>query len=169
MSVAWRLAQAGFGVTVHEKSTTGTEASWAAAGMLSPGGEFEDDSPLARMAVESRDLYRAFVEELQRTSGVEIDFQESGALELAYSSDEMTLLHERTRRQAAIGIPSKRVSPEQVAIFWPRLRREELAGGYFYPGDATVDPRHVTAALRICCERAGVCVAEHSEISLTTR
>ena len=164
MSVAWRLSQAGFAVTVYEKSTIGSEASWAGAGMLAPGGEFEEDSELARMAVASRDLYRGFVEELQGASGVQIDFQESGALELAYTAEELEALNHRAERQRAIGIPSRQVIPEQIGIFWPRLSKEAIAGGYFYPGDASVDPRHVMAALRVACLKTGVKVAEGAEV-----
>jgi glycine oxidase len=168
MSAAWRLAQAGFAVMVYEKSTVGGEASWAGAGMLAPGGEFEGDSELARLAVESRDLYPAFVDELRRESGLAIDLQETGALEVAYSAEEMRLLDERAERQAAIGIPSKRVSTEQITTFWPLLNKEQLAGGYFYPGDAAVDPRHVMGALRIACEKAGVTVVEPGEVKSIT-
>jgi glycine oxidase len=164
MSIAWRLAQAGFTVTVHEKSTIGGEASWAGAGMLAPGGEFDEDSEMARLAVESRDLYRAFIEELQRESKREIDFQETGALDLAYSADELAQLTARAERQTALGIPSRPVTAEQISTFWPRVRKEELAGGYFYPGDASVNPRDVTAALRVCCTNLGVTLNEHHEI-----
>jgi glycine oxidase len=166
MSIAWRLAQAGFTVTVFEKSTIGGEASWAGAGMLSPGGEFDEDSEMARLAVESRDLYRHFVEELQRESKLEIDFQETGALDLAYSAAELTQLAARAERQAAIGIPSRPVSAEQIATFWPRVRKEELAGGYFYPGDASVNPRDVVTALRVACTNRGVKLIEKNEIHI---
>ncbi len=165
MSVAWRLGQAGFSVTLFEKNTVGREASWAAAGMLSPGGEFEEDSEEARLAVESRDLYRDYVHELERVSGIEIDFQEAGALEPAYSETELAEHEARAERQKAIGIPSKRLTAEQIGTFWPRVRKEDLAGGYFYPGDALVDPRQVTAALRIACEKAGVTVLEQREVT----
>ncbi len=165
MSIAWRLAQAGFNVTVNEKARIGGEASWAGAGMLAPGGEFEEDSELARLAVESRDLYRQFIEELQSESGVNIDFQETGALDLAYSDEELTCLAQRAERQTAFGIPSRRVTTEQIATFWPRVRKQNLAGGYFYPGDAAVNPRDVMAALRMACSKAGVTVKEHSEVT----
>jgi glycine oxidase len=164
MSVAWRLAQAGFAVTVYEKSMIGGEASWAGAGMLAPGGEFEDDSALARMAVGARDLYRSFVDELQRESSLEIDFQETGALEIAYSAEELKRLGKRAEAQLTLGIPSKGISPEQIGAFWPHVNREQLAGGYFYPGDAAVDPRHVMSCLRMVCEKSGVVLAERSEV-----
>jgi glycine oxidase len=44
------------------------------------------------------------------------------------------------------------------------VNQQELAGGYFYPGDAAVNPRDVMAALRVACEKRGVHVAEESEI-----
>jgi glycine oxidase len=164
MSVAWRLAQTGLAVTVHEKGVIGGEASSAGAGMLAPGGEFEDDSELTRLALESRGLYPAFVAELQREAGVAIDLRESGALDVAYSTEELALLHRRAERQTAIGIPSKQLKPGQIAIFWPRLRTESLAGGYFYPADACVNPREVLAALRLCCQKSGVRLLEHSQV-----
>ena len=117
--------------------------------MLAPGGEFDEDSEMARLAIASRDLYRAFVDELRSASGAEIDFQETGALEVAYSLEDLQRLEQRAERQTSIGIPSKRVSPEQIATFWPRLNKAGLTGGYFYPGDAAVNPRDVVAALRI--------------------
>jgi len=166
MSAAWRLAQAGFTVSVFEKSRIGGEASWAGAGMLSPGGEFDEDSEMARLAVESRDLYRNFVEELQRESKLAIDFQETGALDLAYSAAELAQLAARAERQTAIGIPSRPVSAEQITTFWPRVRKEDLAGGYFYPGDASVNPRDVVAALRAACTNRGVKLIEHTEIHI---
>jgi glycine oxidase len=164
MSIAWRLSQAGLRVTVYDKGIIGREASWAGAGMLAPGGEFDEDSSLARLAIESRDLYPDFIEELQRASGVNIDFQETGALDLAFSQDELLNLGQRSQRQASLGIPSRRVTAEQITTFWPRVRTQGLAGGYFYPGDAAVNPRDVIAALRAGCERAGVVLLEHKTV-----
>jgi glycine oxidase len=120
---------------------------------------------LARLAVESRGLYPAFVEELRREAGVEIDFQETGALDVAYSAEELKLLEERAARQAAMGIASKGLTRAQISTFWPRLRQEDLAGGYFYPGDAFVNPREVVAALRVCCSQAGVRLLEETEVA----
>ncbi len=56
--------------------------------MLAPGGEIEESSPLASLALESRRLYAGFVRELESISGHRIDFQERGALDLAYSEAE---------------------------------------------------------------------------------
>lgn len=165
MSAAWRLAQNGWRVTVFDRGPIGGEASWAGAGMLSLGGEIEAGSPLAAWAFESRRLYRDFVRELQESSGIEIDYQECGALDLAYSQEELERLNRRAAAQAAIGINSKLLDLGQVTAFWPRVRREGFAGARFYSDDAIVNPRELVAALEVVCRRAGVCIIPHCAVT----
>jgi len=155
MSAAWRLAQSGWQVTVYEQGSYSAEASWAGAGMLAPGGEIEAPSPLAAFAIESRQLYAQFVRELEQASGLKIDYGECGALDLAYSPEELAALDGKASRQEALGIPSKAVPATHVSQFWPRVRVEGLVGARFYPGDGIVDPRDLLAALRIACEKLG--------------
>jgi glycine oxidase len=164
LSVAWRLAQAGNIVSIFDQSIAGGEASWAGAGMLAPGGELDECSELACLAIASRRMYAAFVRELEQASGLPIDYQECGALELAYSEKEMCELEQRAERQKGLGISSKRIAPSHVLTFWPRLRREGLVGGRFYAGDATVNPRELTHALRTVCRRSSVSVSEHVRV-----
>jgi glycine oxidase len=156
LSTAWRLAQRGWRVTVLDQGTLGGEASWAGAGMLAPGGEIEAPSELAALALESRGLYGAFIHELTAASGLAIDFQEMGAVDLAYSADELASLDTRAERQAVIGIESKPVLPARVTAFWPRVRKEGLVGARFYPGDGLVSPRDVVLALCAVCRQLGV-------------
>ncbi len=165
LSVAWRLAQSGWQVEVFDKAQVGQEASWAAAGMLAPGGEVDGDSPLAQLAVESRQLFRNFVPSLEAESGVSIDMQEAGALDLAYSNDQLNQLHQKAMVQSAIGIGSRMLSPKQIETFWPRVRREGLAGARFYPGDGIVNPREMVAALKIAARARGVEVHEDRAVT----
>jgi glycine oxidase len=165
MSVAWELARAGCRVTVFEKNQVGGEASWAAAGMLSPGGEMEGPSSLASLALQSRELYRQFVQDLEEASGLAIDYQECGALDLAYSRSELQALEGRAAEQQTGGIHSKAVSAEHILAFWPRLRRAGLAGGRFYANDAIVNPREVTIALAAACRNLDVTVRQNSAVT----
>jgi glycine oxidase len=156
LTVAWRLAQHGYQVTVFDKGAMGGESSWAGAGMLAPGGEIDEPSALALMAIESRCLYPAFVRELVEASGLAVDFLEQGAIDLAYSQAEMAALEARAARQAEMGIESKPVTPKRVATFWPRVRSEGLVGARFYPGDGLVNPREAVIALCAACRKLGV-------------
>ena len=156
LSTAWRLAQLGWRVTVYDQSSFGGEASWAGAGMLSPGGEIDAPSPLATLVIESRALYPEFIRELEQASGLLIDYQECGALDLAYSEAELAALEAKAVSQSALGITSKPVSVERVTQFWPRIRHDGLVGARFYPGDAIVNPRQVVAALGVACQNLAV-------------
>ena len=165
MSIAWRLAQQHFKVTVFEKGSIGGEASWAGAGMLAPGGEFDEPSPLALMALESRSLYADFVRELERASGLAIDYQECGALDLSYDAADWGLLLARAERQATFGLTSKILKTEQVSTFWPRVRSEGLTGALFYPGDAIVNPRELVLALAAACRQLDVTVLQNTPVN----
>ncbi len=164
LSLAWRLTQGGWSVHVFDRSAAGSEASWAGAGMLAPGGEFGASSRLAELAVESRQEYGPFVRELEDESAEKIDFQECGALDLAFSKEELESLHRRAHGQVALGIPSKALEPSQVHAFWPRIAQENLAGARFYPQDAIVNPREVVTALKIACSARGVLLHEHCPV-----
>jgi glycine oxidase len=146
-SIAWRLAQAGVAVTLLDSGGLGGEASWAGAGMLAPGGEFVSRSHWAEFALKSLALYPAFVEELQSESGVPIDYRPCGALEIARSDAEWQELLVRRAAQEALAI-----------------RSEIRADGLFYPGDALVDPRHVTSALRCACQKRQVHIRERTRV-----
>ena len=160
LSIAWRLAISGNEVTVFEKGSAAGEASWAGAGMLAPGGEVDSNSPLAQSAVEARRMYPSFVAELKAASEVPVDFQQRGGIDLAYSEAERIALEEKRIRQQQLDIHSKLLEAKQIATFWPRVRREGLQAGVFYPDDAIVDPRGVTKALVQACRKTGVVLRE---------
>ena len=165
LSISWRLAQQGFRVSLFEKGSIGKEASWAGAGMLSPGGEFDSSSPLLKLAVESRRLYRDFVRELEQISQTEIDYQECGALELAYGTAGWEALRNRSEEQTVLGIRTKTLDLQQVRTFWPRVRLEGLTGAIFYSDDAIVNPRDLVTALKVACGHAAVTISEDAAIS----
>lgn len=165
MSIAWRLAQQGWPVTIFDKGSIGGEASWAGAGMLAPGGEVEGPSALAAFSLESRRLYAPFVHEVEQASGIRIDYQECGALDVAYSPEELAALEDRAMRQADLGISSKPLTAAQIAAFWPRVRNQGLAGGRFYPEDAIVNPRELVAALKQACIKLGARLLENCPVS----
>ena len=159
-SIAWRLAQAGCKVTILEAGSLGGEASWAGAGMLAPGGEIVSRSAWADFALESLGLYCGFVEELQRESDRPIDYQQRGAVEVAFTSDEWEHLQARAAAQSGIGIVSESVDAAGVRELIPMFQRE-FAGARYFPADALVDPRDVMSALRSACTSRGVEIHEH--------
>ena len=154
LSLAWRLAQRGARVTVLDRSAAAGEASWAAAGMLAPGGEFESGET-ARFAVESLRMYPEFVRELKETCRCPIDFRVCGTLEIDSDADP--------ERQAQNGIRSYAVDLVEAMKLAPGM--PPIEGTFrFYPDDALVDPREACRALLSACRALGVRVVENCEV-----
>lgn len=151
MSCAWRLSRKGTAVTVFDAGEAAREASWAGAGMLAPGGEFEQASPLSEAALLSLAEYPEFVGELESETGIAIDFRRCGAVEVAFTDAEAEALHRKGGRQATMGIHSEQCVQDG---------REARC----YPGDSVVDPRDVTRALLAACRSRGVEIYEHEPV-----
>ncbi len=169
-SIAWRLAQRGFQVTIADRGRLGAQASWAGAGMLAPGGEVSGPSLWAHRTVESLRLYPGYVRELEAESGMKIDFRICGALELAYTDYEAFDLNRKASSQATLGIRSTSLDPVEVRTLAPALATDGLTGARHYPDDAIVDPRDVIRALKVVLTARGVSLHEETRVDrLTTK
>src|SRR5713226_10239617 len=98
-SIACLLSKAGCRVVLIDGGSFGGEASAAGAGMLAPGGEYREPSPAAQFAIESLAMYPAFVRQLEKESGVPIDYRNCGAIELAYERERWHALQARAEVQ----------------------------------------------------------------------
>ena len=155
LSCAWRLAQRGWRVTIFDTGQAAQQASWAGAGMLSPGGEIDSDVALAKLALRSLDLYPVFIRELEEDSGLSVEYRPSAAIEVAMNSATEAALADRAVRQSAIGIESEACTYEGHAA-----RR--------YPHEALTDPLSLNDALREACRARGVSLREHEAVQQVT-
>lgn len=167
-SIAWRLAQAGLRVTLLDAGAMGSEASWAGAGMLAPGGEIEKAGPWTALALESAALYPAFAAELEAASGLDVDYRACGAIEVARDDAEWLRMAARAEAQRAAGISSRPLDPLEFREAAPLIAPGPWRA-LFYPSDAIVDPRRVMRALRVALTALGVrieegCAAESIEL-----
>jgi len=159
LSIAWRLAQAGYEVTVKDAGRIAGQASWAAAGMLTPAGEFHTESRWTQLALESLAEYGAFVEELTAATGVQIDYRVCGALELAFTDAERDVL-DRPRPE---GIRMEEVTVAGASYFAP-IPLTGVRAARWFPNEAVVDPRHVCTALLAACRGLGVEIRENETV-----
>ncbi len=139
LSLAITLRRAGYSVLVLERGEPGREASYAAAGMLAP---FEEGNPgiLFRFAQASAALYPEFVRELEDSSGINVDFQQRGALRIADSP--------------AVGNDGAELSVEHAKRLEPAL---DLDGRAAYRlEEQWLDPRLLMKAILIAAKHLGV-------------
>jgi glycine oxidase len=163
-AIAWLLSKSGCSVVLMDAGRFGGEASSAGAGMLAPGGEYREPSPAAQFAIESLAMYPAFVRQLEKESGVPIDYRNCGAIELAYERERWRALQARASVQRKFGIPVHLLCPSSLSAVAPGLNSEGLFGALYYDKDACVAPADLLRALRELCDRGGVKIMENSPV-----
>jgi glycine oxidase len=153
LSIGWRLAAAGLGVTLFDRGDAG--ASLAATGMLAAATELEPGgAELLALALESRSLWPRYLAELESEAGIDIDYRREGILTVALGRDEVDRLRFRHDLQARAGLTTHWLDGPQVRAMEPALRPSASAG-IFCADDHQVDPRRLLAALRRALARHG--------------
>lgn len=167
-SIALRLTQAGLRVSLIEKGRIGSEASRAAAGMLSPQGESQSPGPFFDLCLRSRALYRDFAQELLDLSGVDPEYKDEGTLAVVFDHEN---LEERTawaRWQRNAGLPIEFVAADELRRLEPAIA-ESASTAIFLPQEHQIENRRLMDALEIAIRNAGVEILEGTEVISITR
>ncbi len=142
-------------VLLLERGVAGEGTSWAAAGMLTPQSEADDEGAFFQLSMASLRMYRKFVEELKLESGIDPEYDDAGLLVLASSGNEMAVLESRAAWQRAAGMSVDILNSAEVLLLEP-LITANVPGGLFMPGDHQVVPRKLAMALVDSCRRRNV-------------
>jgi glycine oxidase len=164
LSVAWRARAQGMSVAVFERGSFGEGATHVAAGMLAPVAEVEfgeDGRRLLDMGMRSALMWPDFASELEDASGVEVGLRRSGTLVVARDEDEARELERQLAFREGLGLRAVRMRASEARALEPALA-PTVRLALHAPEDHSVDPRLVSAALRVACERAGVKLREHT-------
>jgi glycine oxidase len=155
LACAWRAAARGARVCVLEAERPAAGATGVAAGMLAPAGEASwGEDALLTLNLESLRRWPGFADELERTSEVEVGFAQQGALHVALDRDEAESLRRRHDLHRQLGIEAEWLTGGACRKLEPGLATA-VRGGTHVPGEASVDPRRVAAALLGALDRDG--------------
>lgn len=159
-SIAFDLSSRGHRVILFDRQQPGREASWAAAGMLSPGPDEPAALPLVPLAKQSLALYPAFISAVEAASGHQTGFAQDGTIEVFVLSgggaDDPEAERDRVLAEhQALGLASEPVSIEQARQMEPALGPSAQAAMWL-PYEATVEPRLLTQAVLEAAGSQGV-------------
>jgi glycine oxidase len=141
-------------VLLLDRGPTGQGTSRAAAGMLTPLSEADDQGPFFQLSRASHALYPKFVEELMHESGLDVGYSSEGLLCLASSEDAATTLRRRYDWQKRAGFDVELLSADDVHKMEP-LITAPICAAVFMPGERGVTPRRLVNALREACSNRG--------------
>lgn len=137
-------------VLVVDRGPTGQGTSRAAAGMLAPLSEADDQGPLFQLCRAGHAMYPRFVEELRAETKVDIGYSTQGVLCLATSDEAAAVLRRRYDWQKQAGFDLQLLCGEDVRQMEP-LITAEISAAVFIPGETGVAPRRLVNALRESC------------------
>jgi glycine oxidase len=151
---AYELACAGLRVTVIERAEPGAEASGASAGLLSA---FTTDrsGPLATLYRLSRDLYEPLAGILRNESGVDIEHERTGHLELCMGDEEARWAQEVATEHRGGPERVEYLTAEAVRDLEPEVTRE-ARGALFLPRNEWIHSGRLVTALVRAATRRGV-------------
>src|SRR5258708_4796341 len=114
-------------VLLLDRGTIGRGTSRAAAGMLSPLSEADQQGPFFQLSRASQVLYDSFVAELERETGLDVGYSTEGLLSLAASGENAAELQKRYEWQRKEGFAVELLSPAEVCKMEPLDGKSLLA------------------------------------------
>jgi glycine oxidase len=164
LACAWRAARHGARVCVLERDRPAAGASGVAAGMLAPVGEASwGEESLLAFNLDSLRRWPEFAAELEADSDSEVGFAAQGALHVALDRDEAEALRRRHDLHRRHRLDSEWLSGSACRQVEPGLTTA-LRAGVRVPGEASVDPRRLMAALLSALDEHDVEVHTGAEV-----
>ncbi len=151
---AYELATAGLRVTVIERGEPGGEATGASAGLLSAFSA-ERSGAIGELARLSRDLYAPLAQALLAESGIDIEHERAGHIELCMAEAEVGWAQKLAAEHANGGERLEFLAADDLFRIEPELTRE-ARGGLLLPRNEWVNTGRLVAALVRAATRRGV-------------
>ena len=151
-SIAFELSRRNLRVAVVDRQELMREASWAAAGMLSPAPDCPAAIPLVPLGRASLALYPQFVASIEESSNMRIGYCTDGALEVLFHGDAERELSTLVALHHGLGLACEPLRLEEAGEMAPAL------------DEASVDSRELNAALLAATKTAGVTLCPGVEV-----
>jgi glycine oxidase len=154
-SIAFQLAAEKLKIVVLDRQQPGREASWAAAGMLSPAPDSPRDRLLVPLSKESLRLYPEFVRAIEESSGKPVDYTRKGTLQIFTGALAEAERNAMLAEHRELGLASEAISLSDARKLEPALNPAVRAVVHL-PEEESVDPRLLMDSLLAAAANRGV-------------
>ncbi len=153
-SIAFELSRRNVRVVLLDRQELMREASWAAAGMLSPAPDCPAAIPLVPLGLASLATYPHFIPDIEEASGKRAGYRTGGTLEALFHGDAERELSTLVALHHGLGLACEAISIEEAQVMEPALGRE-ARGAAFLPDEASVNTRALAATVIAAAESSG--------------
>src|SRR6185437_9162424 len=163
-AIALRLAQEKLRVALLDRQQPGREASWAAAGMLSPAPDHAASIPLVPFGRASLNLYPAFVAEVEEISQRRTGYRSEGAIELLFSSNAERELSTLVALHHGLGLTTEPLPVDEARKLEPALGHE-IGAAALLAYEACIDNRALTEAVLDAAQISGATLYRETQVT----
>lgn len=143
LSIAYVLAGEGRSVVLLDRGPLGRAASWAGAGIISPGAERPTRLPASQLRTLSARLHAEWSAALLAETGLDNGYRRTGGVDVALDDRDALDLSSSAGRWRDEGIAFERLEPSEFARVEPALG-PEVRLAYFLPDRAQIrNPWHL--------------------------
>lgn len=167
-ALAFELSKRHRSVLLLDREQPGREASWAAAGTLSPAPD-QEAIGIEALGCESYRRYPEFVSGVEAASGLAAGFHPNGAFELFFEANGEAQRDRRLEQIGKAGLAAEAISLSEAARREPAIGPSTRAV-LWIADEAHLDPRVLTQVTLTAAERAGSEIRSNTEVlSIITR
>ncbi|HXN24087.1 MAG TPA: glycine oxidase ThiO [Candidatus Dormibacteraeota bacterium] len=153
-AIAWEIAQQKLRVAVFDRQQPGREASWAAAGILSPAPENATGIAMVPLGRASLAAYPQFVAAVEEASNQTVGFRSKGTIQAFFARDAVREMSTIITLHHGLGLAAEPLRIEDARALEPELS-EDVRATALRPNEGSVDNRTLTSAIVLAADRAG--------------
>jgi glycine oxidase len=162
-AIAYNLRKYGVDVIVLDREETGSQASSAAAGLLAPLGPLSGPGPFADLLLTSFALFPSLVPELEAASGLQLGYEQTGALRTVRNPKRIFNLKKRLEAWKPLGLTMHWLTGEEARQQEPLLATD-ISAAIYAPEESQIQALQITQAFSIAAKKLGAKFHTHTEI-----
>lgn len=163
-AIAYFLRKEGRKVLLLERAELGAQASSAAAGLLAPLGPLSGPGPFADLVLAGFARLRALIPELEEHSGLQLAYEQTGALRVVRNPKYVARLQKRLESWKPLGLPLYWLDAEEAHAAEPLLAPDVCAAIYV-PDEAQIQASSLVEAYAVAAQRAGAQLLPQSAVT----
>jgi glycine oxidase len=156
-AIAWNLAEQKQQTILVEKNLPGREASAAAAGILAVASGRSKRGPMYQLKSASQKLYPALVQELEAQTGIDIEYQTVGVLDLVRNEADEKKYRQLYDLRKEQGYAATWLSAEDARRLEPQLTAD-IQGAVHFSGDHHLNNERLAEAWAQAAAQRGATV-----------
>ncbi len=162
-AIAERLARDGLSVTLAERGAIGREASWAAAGLLTPVHPWNYPESMLQLDAESLALWPALAARVRSEVGIDLEMRATGLVMPIETDEEAAEAQRRVAWKRDHGESAELLDAAAAREAEPALRDDAL-GALLLPDLAQVRNHRAAPGLAAAAARLGAQIQEDTAV-----